>query len=70
MGFPHDAPERVRAGLIYLLTLPLAALALKSATKEALSSPGQHKPNQLTILLHAVGSLALTIGLVISAVTG
>ncbi|MCP4261491.1 MAG: 1,4-dihydroxy-2-naphthoate octaprenyltransferase [Planctomycetes bacterium] len=54
------------AGLLYLLTLPLAVLAIKSANKEDLVKPGLFRANQLTILLHTAGSLVLTIGFIIT----
>ncbi len=54
------------AGLLYLLTLPVAVLAVKAANKKDLATPGKFKANQLTILLHTVGSLALTIGFIIT----
>jgi len=57
------------AGLLYLLTLPLAGLATKSANKQDLSTPGRYKANQQTILLHCLGSLALTTGLVVAGLT-
>jgi 1,4-dihydroxy-2-naphthoate octaprenyltransferase len=53
------------AGLLYLFTLPLAVLAIKSANKEDLVKPGMFRANQLTVILHSVGSLALTIGFII-----
>ncbi|MGD2094499.1 MAG: 1,4-dihydroxy-2-naphthoate octaprenyltransferase [Phycisphaerales bacterium] len=54
------------AGLLYLLTLSIAVLGLKAANKNDLATPGRYRANQITVLLHAVGSLALTIGFVIS----
>jgi 1,4-dihydroxy-2-naphthoate octaprenyltransferase len=54
------------AGLLYLLTLPIAVLGLKAANKNDLVTPGLYRANQITVLLHAAGSLALTIGFVIS----
>ena len=53
------------SGLLYLLTLPLAVFAIKSANKEDLIKPGLFRANQLTVLLHSAGSLALTIGFII-----
>ncbi|MBW7992206.1 MAG: 1,4-dihydroxy-2-naphthoate octaprenyltransferase [Planctomycetes bacterium] len=53
------------AGLLYLLTLPVAVLAVKAANKKDLVKPGLFRANQLTILLHTIGSLALTIGFII-----
>ncbi len=55
------------AGLLYLITLPIAVRAVKFANKEDLIKPGQYRANQITVLLHAVGSLALTIGIIITA---
>jgi 1,4-dihydroxy-2-naphthoate octaprenyltransferase len=54
------------AGLLYLLTLPVAVLAIKAANKKDLVTPGKFKANQLTIILHTAGSLALTIGFIIT----
>ena len=53
------------AGLLYLLTLPVAVLAVKSANIKDLVKPGLFRANQLTVLLHTAGSLALTIGFII-----
>ncbi len=53
------------AGLLYLLTLPIAVLAIKFANKEDLATPGLYRANKVTILLHSAGTLALTAGFVI-----
>ena len=55
----------VFAGLFYLLTLPIAIVAIKSANKEDLLKPGRYRASQLTVLLHILGSLALTVGFII-----
>jgi 1,4-dihydroxy-2-naphthoate octaprenyltransferase len=55
------------AGMFYLITLPIAAIAIKSVNKEDLVKPGRYRASQITILLHTIGSLALTIGFIISA---
>jgi len=55
------------AGLFYLFTLPIAVLAIKFVNKRDLVKPGQYRASQITVLLHALGSLALTIGFIISA---
>jgi 1,4-dihydroxy-2-naphthoate octaprenyltransferase len=55
------------AGLLYLITLPIAVRAVKFANREDLTKPGQYRANQITVLLHAVGSLALTVGVIITA---
>ena len=54
------------AGLFYLITLPVAVLAIKAANKKDLVKTGQYRSSQMTVLLHAVGSLALTIGFIIT----
>jgi len=53
------------AGLLYLFTLPVAVLAAKSANKEDLVKPGLFRANQMTVLMHTAGSLALTVGFII-----
>jgi 1,4-dihydroxy-2-naphthoate octaprenyltransferase len=55
------------SGLLYLVTLPIAVFAIKSANKNDLATPGQYRASQITVLLHAAGSLALTIGFIITA---
>ncbi|MHC4619342.1 MAG: 1,4-dihydroxy-2-naphthoate octaprenyltransferase [Planctomycetota bacterium] len=55
------------AGLLYLFTLPLAVLAAKSANMKDLTTPGRYRASQITVILHALGSLALTAGFVVSA---
>ncbi|MBA7479770.1 1,4-dihydroxy-2-naphthoate octaprenyltransferase [subsurface metagenome] len=55
------------AGVLYLITLPIAVFAMKSANKDDLAKSGQYRASQATVLLHAVGSLALTLGFIITA---
>ncbi|MHC4456958.1 MAG: 1,4-dihydroxy-2-naphthoate octaprenyltransferase [Planctomycetota bacterium] len=50
------------AGLFYLLTLPIAVMAIRIVNKKDLVKPGQHRPSKITVLLHLVGTLALTAG--------
>jgi 1,4-dihydroxy-2-naphthoate polyprenyltransferase len=57
------------AGLFYLLTLPIAIVAIKAANKEDLLKPGQYRASQLTVLLHSLGSLALATGFVMWSLT-
>jgi len=54
------------AGLFYLLTLPLAVVALKSANEKDLTTAGRYRASQITVLLHLVGTLAFTVGLLTS----
>jgi len=60
-------PSMFFAGLFYLITLPIAAVAIKSVNKEDLVKPGRYRASQVTVLLHAIGSLALAVGFIISA---
>ena len=58
------------AGLLYLLILPLAIKDLKAANETELTTAGRFAANQLTILTHAAGSLALTAGFLAAALFG
>jgi 1,4-dihydroxy-2-naphthoate octaprenyltransferase len=55
------------AGLLYLITIPIAVIAVKFANKDDLVKPGQYRASQITVLLHTIGSLALAIGFIIAA---
>jgi 1,4-dihydroxy-2-naphthoate octaprenyltransferase len=55
------------AGLFYLFTLPIAIIAIKAANKNDLSAPGQYRANKLTVFLHTLGSLSLTVGFIVTA---
>ncbi|MHC4640611.1 MAG: 1,4-dihydroxy-2-naphthoate octaprenyltransferase [Planctomycetota bacterium] len=55
------------AGLLYLVTLPIAVRAVKFANKDDLSKLGQYRTSQITVLLHTIGSLALAIGFIVTA---
>ena len=55
------------AGLLYLITLPIAVRAVKFANKDDLVKPGQYRASQITVLLHTIGSLALEIGFIVTA---
>jgi hypothetical protein len=57
-------------GMFYLLTLPLAIFAMRCANQQDLARPGLYRANQLTILLHNVGSLALAAGLLLPGLVG
>jgi len=50
------------AGLLYLLTCPLAVAAARSANRRELTRPGWYRTSQLTVLLHILGSTALACG--------
>ncbi len=60
------------AGVIYLLTLPVAIVAVKFANSSDLAKPSktQHRASAVTILLHLLGSVAMAAGFVISALSG
>jgi 1,4-dihydroxy-2-naphthoate octaprenyltransferase len=53
------------AGSLYLLTLPIAIVAIKTANKDDLLTPGRYRANQLTVFLHTLGSLTLAAGFII-----
>jgi len=58
-------PSMLFAGLFYLFTLPNAVVAIKFANKEDLTTPGRYRANKITILLHSIGAVALTVGFVV-----
>ena len=62
--------ETFFAGLFYLLTLPFAIFAMRAANPADLVKPGLYRANQLTILLHNIGSLTLAAGLFIPGLVG
>jgi 1,4-dihydroxy-2-naphthoate octaprenyltransferase len=55
------------AGIFYLLALPIAVIAIKFANQKDLTTTQRYNANKTTILLHIVGSLALTAGFLLSA---
>ncbi|MHC4365702.1 MAG: prenyltransferase, partial [Planctomycetota bacterium] len=59
-------PPLIFGGLGFLSTLPLAIIAIKSANKQDLARPGLYRASQITVLLHAAGTLALSFGFLIS----
>jgi 1,4-dihydroxy-2-naphthoate octaprenyltransferase len=56
------------AGLFYFMTLPLAIFAIRSANRQDLSKPGYFRASANTVLMHTAGSLALAVGMLISAI--
>jgi len=54
-------------GLFYLLTLPIAIIAIKAANEKDLATPGQYRASQITVLLHTIGALTITAGLLVTA---
>ena len=54
------------AGLLYLLMLPAAIVAIRFVNGKDLAGPGCCRAGRITILLHSVGCLALTVGFIIS----
>ncbi len=55
------------AGFFYLFTLPVAVVAMRFVNKKDLTAPGKYRASQITVLLHALGSLALTAGFIVSS---
>jgi len=58
------------AGLLYLLTMPIAIIAIKVANKNDLLTPGRYRASELTVFLHAIGCLTLVAGFVIFGLSG
>jgi 1,4-dihydroxy-2-naphthoate octaprenyltransferase len=56
------------AGLFYLFTLPIAIVAIRSVNKKDLTTPGKYRASQITVILHALGSLALAAGFIVSSI--
>jgi len=54
------------AGLIYLLTAPIAVAAIRFANKEDLAEASRLSANKITVLLHLIGGLALAIGFIVT----
>ena len=53
------------AGLFYiLLTIPIGVLAIRFVNKKDLAEPGRYRASQITVLLHLVGTIALTAGFI------
>ncbi len=57
------------AGLFYLLTGPIAIAAIRFAKREDLAAAVRLSANKITILLHLVGGLAITIGFIVTGVS-
>ena len=55
-------------GILYLLTLPVAIMAMKFVNKKDLAqpNPAQIRASGITILLHTIGTIALTVGFLIT----
>lgn len=54
------------AGLLYLMTLPFGFYVFKSVSVDRLRRQGDFAANKLTILMHSLGSTALTVGFLIT----
>jgi len=61
------SPLLAAAGWFYLLTLPLAALAIRAVNSSDLTTHGQYLASQITVLLHSIGCLALAAGFLVAA---
>ncbi len=56
------------AASVYLLTLPLGIKVFILCNEKELRTPGQFRVNAMTILLHALGGLTLTVGYIVCGV--
>ncbi len=59
-------PRMRPAGLLYLLTLPLAVAILRFLKTDTLAGPGRYRANKFTVLLHLAGGLLLSLGFIIT----
>jgi 1,4-dihydroxy-2-naphthoate octaprenyltransferase len=59
-------PQIRLAALLYLLTAPIAIVALKYLKTDALNQGGKLRPNKFTIILHLAAGLALAAGFIIT----
>jgi 1,4-dihydroxy-2-naphthoate octaprenyltransferase len=59
-------PQMRLAGLLYLLTVPLAVAVLRYIKTDTLAGPDRYRANKFTVLLHASGGLLLSLGLIIT----
>ena len=57
------------AGLFYILTLPIAVVAIRFVNERDLVQPSRYRASQITVLLHTIGALALTAGFIIAALS-
>ncbi len=62
--------EMFFAGLFYLFTLPVAIVAIRFANKRDLVKPGWYRASQITVILHTVGSVALSTGFLVQGLFG
>lgn len=58
------------AGILYMLTAPLAVQLWRQTDAKKLVKPGRYEACQTTVMLHAAGSLALAIGFVVAGLRG
>lgn len=61
-------PRMRPAGLLYLLTVPLAVAILKFLKTDTLVGPGRYRANKFTVLLHLAGGLLLSLGFIITRI--
>jgi 1,4-dihydroxy-2-naphthoate octaprenyltransferase len=58
------------AGVFYLLTVPLGIFAMRAANSRDVATPGRYEANQITILFHTVGALAISGGFLVAGLWG
>jgi 1,4-dihydroxy-2-naphthoate octaprenyltransferase len=62
-------PEMRLAGILFVVTIPLAIFTFRFAAVELPAPTGRHVSNFLTILLHVVAGVSLAAGFLISGLT-
>ena len=58
-------PQMRPAGLLYLLTAPIAIAILRFLKTDTLAGPDRYRANKFTVLLHLTGGLLISVGLII-----
>lgn len=61
-------PRMRPAGLLYLLTVPLAVAILRFLKTDTLTGPDRYRANKFTVLLHLTGGLLLSLGFIITRI--
>jgi len=59
-------PQMRLVGLLFLLTIPIAATVLRFLRTDTLTGPDKYRANKFTVLLHLTGGLLMSVGFLIT----
>ncbi len=59
-------PQMRPAGVLYLLTIPIAAAILRFLRTDTITGPDRYRANRFTILLHLAGGFLMSVGFIIT----